>query len=204
MGLRTKMRGRMLDWVMSQMNELRTEALVDAEGDVLEFGFGTGLNLDYYPGAVTSVVGVEPDLPERLPALERRIAQASFPVDLRALRADGELPFDAGTFDCVVSTWTLCSIPDTARALKEARRVLKPGGKFFFIEHGRAPSESTARWQDRVNPVWKRITHGCNLNRPIDRIVGNAGFELTGLDRFRHKGPGLLAQMYRGSAKSVD
>ena len=192
----------MLDWAMRQMNELRPEALAGAEGDVLEFGFGTGLNLDYYPDAVNSVIGVEPDLPERLPALERRITRARFKVDLRALRADGELPFDAGSFDCVVSTWTLCSIPDTARALAEARRVLKPGGRFVFIEHGRAPTDSTARWQDRVNPAWKRLSGGCNLNRSIDRIVGDAGFELVGLDRFRHKGPGLLAQMYRGTATS--
>lgn len=190
----------MLDWAMRQMNDLRSEALGGAHGDVLEFGFGTGLNLDYYPKAVNSVVGVDPDLPERLPALERRITRASCSVDLRALRADGELPFDAGSFDCIVSTWTLCSIPDTSRALAEARRVLKPGGRFVFIEHGRAPSDSTARWQDRVNPVWKRLTGGCNLNRSIDRIIGDAGFELTGLDRFRHKGPGLLSQMYRGSA----
>jgi ubiquinone/menaquinone biosynthesis C-methylase UbiE len=165
-------------------------------------GFGTGLNLDFYPKAVTSLVGLEPELPEHLAAMEERIARSAFPVDLCEVRADRDLPFDAGRFDCVVSTWTLCSIPDATRALAELKRVLKPGGAFLFIEHGRAPDASTARWQDRLNPAWRRIAGGCNMNRPIDRILEGAGFELAGLERFRHKGPGLLAQMYRGLARN--
>jgi SAM-dependent methyltransferase len=202
-GLGARVRGRMLDWMMGQMNELRPEALGPAAGEVLEVGFGTGLNLDFYPRAVSSVVGVEPHPPEGLAALDARIARAPYPVDVRALRADGELPFDAGRFDCVVSTWTLCSIPDAPRALAEMRRVLRPGGRFLFIEHGRAPSERTARWQDRVNPLWRRIAGGCNMNRRIDALVSDAGFELEEVERFRARGPALLAHMVRGVARQA-
>ncbi|MDH3214075.1 MAG: class I SAM-dependent methyltransferase [Myxococcales bacterium] len=200
MGLRDWFQPRMLDWVMRQMNELRSEALAAAEGDVLEVGFGTGLNLDFYASSVKSVTGLDRRAAEGLPALEERVGRARFPLERCTLRADGELPFDAGRFDCVVTTWTLCSIRDPVRALAEMRRVLKPGGRYVFIEHGRAPSAATARWQDRLNPLWRRISDGCNMNRPIDRLVEEGGFELTGLERFRHTGPGLLAHMYRGVA----
>jgi SAM-dependent methyltransferase len=192
----------MLDWAMRQMNELRPQTVAQAGGDVLEIGFGTGLNLDFYGGDVTALSAVEPEPPERLAALEARLARAAFPVDVRGLRADRELPFDAGRFDCVVSTWTLCSIPDLGSALAEVRRVLKPGGVLAFIEHGRAPDEATARWQDRIDPVWKRIAGGCHMNRPIDVLLEQGGFELEKLERFRHKGPRLLAHMYRGSARN--
>lgn len=203
MDLRAQLRGRLLDWVMRQMNELRPEALEGAEGEVLEVGFGTGLNLPVYPPSVKKVVGLDPNAADGLPALEERVRAAPFEVERCSLRADGALPFDAGRFDTVVTTWTLCSIPDHRRALEEMRRVLRPGGRYLFIEHGRAPTEGTARWQDRVNPLWRRFTGGCNMNRPIDRLVQEAGFELAGLERFRHTGPALLAHMYRGTAKAV-
>lgn len=202
MGLRGRMRSRTLDWMMRQMNELRHETVGAAEADVLEVGFGTGLNLDFYPDKVSSLVGLEPNPPEGLAALDERLARAAFPVERCGLSADTELPFDAGRFDCVVSTWTLCSIPDVGRALAEMRRVVRPGGRLLFIEHGRADKPSTARWQDRLNPLWARITDGCNMNRPIDQLVEEAGFELVGLERFRARGPGLLAHMYRGVAKA--
>jgi ubiquinone/menaquinone biosynthesis C-methylase UbiE len=102
-----------------------------------------------------------------------------------------------------VTTWTLCSIPEVERALGEMRRVLKPRGRYLFIEHGRSDSDSTARWQDRINPIWKRVCDGCNINRKIDRLVEDGGFELTTLDRFRAKGPGIAAAMYRGVATRV-
>jgi ubiquinone/menaquinone biosynthesis C-methylase UbiE len=200
MRLRDWIRPRLLDWTMRKMNELRPEAIAAAEGDVLEVGFGTGLNLGFYPSAVKSVTGLDPQSIEGLSSLDERLERAAFPVERCTLRADAELPFDAGRFDCVVTTWTLCSIPDPQRALAEMRRVLKPGGRYVFIEHGRAPSAGTARWQDRLNPLWRRIADGCNMNRPIDRLVEQGGFHLTGLERFRHEGPSVLAHMYRGVA----
>jgi ubiquinone/menaquinone biosynthesis C-methylase UbiE len=200
MEFRARLRGRLLDWMMRQMDGLRPEVLEEAQGEVLEVGFGTGLNLAFYPPGVTKLVGLDPNPADGLPALEERVQTAAFEVERCALRADGALPFDAGRFDTVVTTWTLCSISDSQRALAEMRRVLKPGGRYLFIEHGRAPAERTALWQDRVNPLWRSLTGGCNMNLPIDRIVNEGGFELAGLERFRHTGPELLAHMYRGIA----
>jgi ubiquinone/menaquinone biosynthesis C-methylase UbiE len=200
MGLRKRLRAHVLDWTMRSVNELRAEALAATAGDVLEVGFGTGLNLSHYPPGVTRLLALDPNVVEGLPALEERLRRVAFPVERCALRADGALPFDTGRFDCVVTTWALCSIPDPIRALAEMRRVLKPGGRYLFIEHGCAPTARTAWWQDRLNPVWHCIADGCNMNRAIDRLVVDGGFELATLDRFRHRGPGLLAHMYRGVA----
>ena len=188
---------------MRQMNELRPDTLALADGEVLEVGFGTGLNLVYYPPGVKSLVGLDPLRAEGWGRFDERLAAAPFPVERCSLPADGGLPYDAGRFDAVVTTWTLCSIPDAPAALDEMRRVLRPGGRYLFVEHGRAAEESTARWQDRLNPAWVRISDGCNMNRPIDRLVQGAGFELADLQRFRHKGPGVLAHMYRGVATRV-
>jgi ubiquinone/menaquinone biosynthesis C-methylase UbiE len=200
MALRDFLKPRLQDWMMGLMDDMRPATVAQAEGEVLEVGFGTGRNLRLYPSAVKSVTGLDPMVTEGVAAVDARVAEAPFPVIRTARPADGELPFDAGRFDCVVTTWTLCSIPDAAAALREMRRVLKPGGRYVFIEHGKAERESTARWQDRVNPLWSRISDGCNINRPIDRIVAGAGFELTSLERFRGKGPGIFSQMYRGVA----
>lgn len=200
MGLRDFLKPRIQDWTMQFMDEMRPDTVSAAEGEVLEVGFGTALNLRHYPAAVKSVTGIDPLVTDSLPAVDERVARASFPVTRTALPADGGLPFDAGRFDTVVTTWTLCSIPDPSAALAEMRRVLRPGGRYVFIEHGKAESEGLARWQDRLNPLWNRISDGCNINRTIDRLVIGGGFELASLDRFRAKGPGLFAQMYRGVA----
>lgn len=200
MGIREWVKPRLQDLVMRQMNPMRAETTEQADGDVLEIGFGTALNLPYYGPGVKSLVGLDPMEVANVEAVQSRIAQTRFPIERQTLRADGGLPFDSGRFDCVVTTWTLCSIPEVARALGEMRRVLKPGGRYLFIEHGRAESERTARWQDRVNPIWNRVCDGCNINRKIDQLVETSGFELTSLDRFRAKGPGIAAAMYRGIA----
>jgi SAM-dependent methyltransferase len=191
---------RVLDWAMRQMDDERGPTLAEARGDVLEVGFGTGLNLAHYPEGVAKLVTVDPlvALRERV---EARIAAAPFPVERHALRADGGLPFDAGRFDRVVVTWTLCSIPDPERALAEMRRVLKPEGSLLFIEHGRSEDAGVARWQERLDPLWKRLAGGCHMSRSPDRLIEEAGFRLEGLERWRNPDePRVLAELYRGRA----
>jgi SAM-dependent methyltransferase len=195
------LRPRFLDLAMRQLDDLRGPTVALAQGDVLEIGFGTGLNLTHYGPAVKSLVALEPKVGAAYPPTQARIAAAPFPVERARLRADASLPFDTGRFDFVVSTWTLCSIPQLETALAELRRVLRPDGRFVFLEHGRAEAERTARWQDRLNPLWARIADGCNMNRPMDRLVEAGGFRIAELVRFRHKGPGVLAQMVRGVAE---
>jgi ubiquinone/menaquinone biosynthesis C-methylase UbiE len=193
---------RLMDWSMRALNDLRPGALARAHGDVLEVGFGTGLNLRYYPAEVKSLVALDPmaALRERV---QERIAGAPFPVEQVALGAGGALPFPDARFDCVVTTWTICSIDEPLAALAEMRRVLRPGGRYLFIEHGRSDDPRIARWQDRLNPLQRVIGCGCNMNRPIDRLVRQAGFELDELDRFVHSGPRLLAEFYRGAARAA-
>lgn len=189
---------RALDAIMTGMAELRPGVLSGAHGEVLEIGFGTGLNLAHYPPGVARLTTVDPmdALPERVQA---RIAAAPFPVDVHHLRADGRLPFDAAHFDCATVTWTLCSIPDPVAALREVHRVLKPGATLHFIEHGRSDDPATARWQDRWNPIHRVLACGCNVNRRIDAIVREGGFALEKLDRFLADGaPRMFAEMYRG------
>lgn len=186
---------------MRQVDDERAATLADARGEVLEVGFGTGLNLRHYPAGLTRLVAVDPmvALDERVGA---RIAAAPFPVERHALRAEGGLPFDAARFDRAVMTWTLCSIADPERALAELRRVLKPEGRLLFIEHGLAEDPRLARWQHRITPLWRRFTGGCHLDRPIDRLIEAAGFRLDRLERFRHpRAPGIAAQQYRGVAR---
>ena len=190
----------LMDRTMRGMEDLRGEALAAAAGDALEIGFGTGLNLRHYPLAVTSLAALDPM--DALPDLVReRIEAAPFPVERHTLRADGGLPFDAGRFDTVAITWTMCTIPDVAAALLEMRRVLKADGRMVFVEHGRSDEPGVARWQDRVNPLWNVIGCGCNLNRPIDQLVAKAGFSIRSLERFVQKGtPRMFGSMYRGIA----
>jgi SAM-dependent methyltransferase len=200
MGIRARLRPRIQEWVMSSMNDLRSETVSHASGEVLEVGFGTALNLPYYGTGVRIVTGLDPMPTEGIPSVESRISAANFPVEREVLRADGGLPYDTGRFDTVLTTWTLCEIPDPVTALAEMRRVLKAGGQYVFVEHGRSESAATARWQDRLNPLWKRIAGGCNMNRRIDELVERGGFELRSLDRFRADGPAVLASLYRGIA----
>jgi ubiquinone/menaquinone biosynthesis C-methylase UbiE len=199
-GLRERFRPGIQDFIMRSMDELRAETVGAAVGTVLEVGFGTGRNLEYYGAGVEKLNGLDPMNTHGVRAVEERIARARFQVE-RALHASfDDLPFDAGHFDSIVTTWTLCSIREPVKALGEMRRLLKPGGRYLFIEHGRSPSPRTQRWQDRLNPIWRCLMGGCNINRHIDRLIEDAGFSLVSLDRFQHKGPALLAHMYRGVA----
>jgi ubiquinone/menaquinone biosynthesis C-methylase UbiE len=194
-----------LDLIMKGMEDLRPGVLAGARGDVLEIGFGTGLNLPHYPEAVSSLAALDPmdDMPRSVrQRIDRRIEAAPFPVECHPLPADGGLPFESGRFDTVAVTWTLCTIPDVEAALVEMRRVLKPDGRLLFIEHGLSDVESVARWQDRLNPIQNVIGCGCNLNRPIDALVRKAGFEITSLDRFvQERTPRFIGTLYRGVAR---
>lgn len=191
----------LMDWAMGsrRLQEQRGEALMPLHGEVLEIGFGTGLNLPHYPSATTRIIALEPArlLPRKV---SRRMAAAPMPVTIVQGSAE-HLPFHDRRFDCVVSTWTLCTIPDALAALREIGRVLKPGGRFVFLEHGRSHAPAVARWQDRLNPLQQRIGAGCNMNRPIDRLITEAGLTLESLERFQMPGmPRLVGEMYRGVA----
>ena len=147
----------------------RRSLLADVSGDVLEIGFGTGLNLAYYPDSVRSLTVIDPN-PGVHRLARKRLNNAPMPVTEKQIGGES-LPFEANQFDSVVSTWTLCSIPDVDRAIAEAHRVLKPGGKFYFIEHGRSDRPGVRKWQDRITPLQKVIADGCHLNRPIKDLV---------------------------------
>lgn len=191
----------LMDWALRKprLQEQRKIALAPARGEVLEIGFGTGLNLPHYPKSVTSLTGLDPAslLPKKVAA---RIGHAPMPVDIAHLSAE-RLPFPDEYFNCVVSTWTLCTIPDALAALREVGRVLKPQGQFVFLEHGRSSDARVAKWQDRLNPLQQIIACGCNLNRPIDALILQAGLNLYSLERYVMPGvPRIAGEMYRGIA----
>jgi ubiquinone/menaquinone biosynthesis C-methylase UbiE len=184
-----------------QLQPFRERVIVSAAGDVLEFGIGSGLNLPLYGSGVRSVVGVEPSA-ELLQMAEQRIDRVDVPVELLNASAEA-LPMERGSFDTVVTTWTLCTIPDAHLALQEARRVLRPGGTLLFVEHGRAPDANVAQWQDRLDHVWGCIAGGCHLNRQIDALITDAGFDVQILHHHRIPGPRTHTYFYEGQAKPL-
>lgn len=189
-----------MDSVLGGVGDLRRSALALAHGQVLEVGFGTGHNVAHYPKEVRSLVALDP-LDALRKRVERRIASAPFQVDRVNRPADTRLPFEDGRFDCVVTTWTLCSIPDLLSALTEMRRVLRPDGLYLFLEHGRSDDARIARWQRRFNPIQRRLGCGCLLDVAVDEVVRSAGFEITELRRFVRSGEIRLgAEMYQGVA----
>lgn len=192
---------RLMDWIMSgdQFGRLRSELLKDACGDVLEIGYGTGLNLPHYPQGLSSLTMVDPAcfLPSRV---QQRREGLPFPVLIKQGGAES-LAFPDRRFDTVVSTWTLCSIADLHQALREIRRVLKPAGRFLFVEHGRSDEPGVAAWQDRLNPLQRVMACGCNLNRPINELIECSGLRLIHTRRFQlPQVPRLVGAMYQGHA----
>jgi SAM-dependent methyltransferase len=171
------------------IGELRQRACAGLTGRVLELGFGSGLNTRLYPDAVAAVDAVEPsDVGWRLS--ERRRAESGTPV--RRVGLDGQaLAADDAAYDCVLSTFTLCTIPDVALAFREVRRVLRPGGTFHFLEHGSGPTERVRSWQRRLEPAQRRLAGGCHLTRDVPALVAEAGFEVTDLDQRYLAGPAV-------------
>jgi ubiquinone/menaquinone biosynthesis C-methylase UbiE len=185
-----------------EMVPLRERVTAGVEGEVLEVGFGSGRNVPFYPPTTTRVRAVDPATVGRKLAAER---VAASPVPVEYVGLDGEsLPLPDGSVDHVLTTWTLCTIPDVERALDEIRRVLRPGGALHFLEHGRSSDAKVAVWQDRLTPLQRRIAGGCHLNRPIDDLVRGAGLDIATLDRYYLKGPKALGSMFEGVAVKAE
>jgi ubiquinone/menaquinone biosynthesis C-methylase UbiE len=179
----------------------RARVVAGLSGEVLELGFGSGRNLPHASGAVRRYLAVEPALVCRKLAAPR-VAAAPFPVEWVGL--DGQdIPLEDESVDHVLTTWTLCTIPDVERALQETRRVLRPGGTFHFVEHGRSPKPQVAKWQDRMTPLWGRLFGGCHLNRPTDSLIQAAGLTLDSLRTYNMGGPETIGFAFEGTAKKL-
>lgn len=191
---------RMINLVcgMSQLLPIRERVTSALQGDVLEIGFGSGLNLPYYGSDVTKIYAVDPSATGKKLA-SKRITACKIPLEWSGL--DGQrLALPDASVDAVLSTFTFCTIPDLAAALAEARRVLRPNGTLHFLEHGRSPDAGVAKWQDRLNPLQQRMCGGCNLNRSIDKHVQDAGFRIETLQTYYLPGPKFAAHMFEGRA----
>jgi ubiquinone/menaquinone biosynthesis C-methylase UbiE len=192
---------RLCDWTMNdpKIARHRKEILTNVGGEILEIGFGTGPNLEYYPEHVRRITAADPGQGMNLLA-RRRIEASRIEVDLSCLSAE-ELQDPDEVFDCVVSTWTLCSIPEVSRAMREVYRVLKPGGRFVFLEHGLSDEPKIQRWQRRLNWIQKRVGDGCRLDLDVEAVVGGQPFRELKLDRFLlERTPRTHGTMYRGVA----
>jgi len=181
-----------------EFEPIRARVAQDLAGDVVEVGFGSGLNVPHYPPVVRRVQAVDPATLGRTLAA-KRLANSHVPVEFIGTDVQ-RLPIETGSVDHVLATWTLCTIPHPERALAEIHRVLRPGGKFHFVDHGRSPEPNEARWQDRLTPIQRRLAGGCHLNRPIRELIEGAGFELSKLENYYASGPKPLGYLYEGVA----
>lgn len=172
-----------------------------AEGRVLEVGVGSGLNLPLYSASVTQIIGLDPST--KLLSMARNVG-GTLTKEIELIEGSAEvLPLADHSIDTLVTSWTLCSVPDVRRALEEMRRVLKPSGRLLFVEHGRAPEETVVRWQDRLTPAWRRIAGGCHLNRPIGELIEASGFTMEHMATGYMTGPRPMTFMYEGSARPI-
>jgi ubiquinone/menaquinone biosynthesis C-methylase UbiE len=192
---------RLCDFAMrnKQLLPFRERVIGAAEGRVLEIGVGSGMNLPFYRPPVREVLALEPA--PRLVAMAQSASRAArMPISFLEASAEA-IPLDEHSVDTIVTTWTLCSIPQAATALAEMRRVLRPGGKLLFVEHGMAPDAGVRRWQDRLTPAWRRISGGCHLNRPIRSMIEGAGFHIDRIETGYIPGPKPMTFMYEGAAR---
>jgi ubiquinone/menaquinone biosynthesis C-methylase UbiE len=192
---------RLVDVTMRNRAATRYRSLIvpKARGTVLEIGVGSGLNLPFYGTGVEHLYGLDPS--EELLAMAGKKARTiAFPIDFIA-HASEDIPLDDSSVDTIVMTWTLCSIADPVKALKEIGRVIKPGGALLFVEHGLAPEIRVQAWQQRLNPLWSRLAGGCNLNRKMDQLIRTAGFDFAQLKTEYAEGPRPLSYMYSGQAQ---
>jgi ubiquinone/menaquinone biosynthesis C-methylase UbiE len=192
---------RLINLVMQNKMDTaeRAKFVPRSSGVVLEIGAGSGLNIPFYSHRVERLFALDPSV-ELWKMADKRARRAGFPVEFLPTSAE-HIPLADNAVDTVVSTWTLCTIPDPRRALTEMKRVLRPGGTLIFVEHGRSPDERILAWQTRLNPIWKRLAGGCNLNRRIDELLKDAGFRITEIERGYNGSPRLLTFTYRGLAE---
>jgi ubiquinone/menaquinone biosynthesis C-methylase UbiE len=192
----------LVDWCMRQdtLSAYRRRVVPAAQGRVLEVGVGSGLNIPLYGDAATRVIGLDPV--RKLLSMARTLLPRGRPSSIELIEGSAEaIPLEDRSIDSVVTTWTLCTIPDVRAALAEMRRVLRPSGQLLFVEHGRSPDEKVRRWQDRLTPLWKRVAGGCHLNRPIGELLEQSGFRIEHMEAGYMKGPKLMTFMYEGKAR---
>jgi len=195
---------RLIDLAMRNKDagRLRAVWIPRARGEVLEIGIGSGLNLPFYSAAVQRVRGVDPSA-ELQQIARKRTIERRVPVEFLLQSAEEPLLALEESIDTVVVTWTLCSIPNALKALESMKKALRKGGHLIFIEHGRAPDTRVSLWQDRLTPLWKRIAGGCHLNRKVDELISQAGFQIVELETSYLPGPRPMTYIYQGLAQRV-
>jgi ubiquinone/menaquinone biosynthesis C-methylase UbiE len=195
---------RLIHWAMRKKiaTAERRKFIPLASGTVLEVGAGSGLNLPCYGPQVQKLYALDPSR-ELWKMARKRVREVPFPVEFLAASAE-RIPLEDMSIDTVVTTWTLCTIPNPRQALTDMRRVLKPDGRLIFVEHGHSPDPGVLAWQNRLTPVWKRIGGGCHLNRQIDDLIADAGFDITQIERGYSRGPKPMTYLYKGLAQRTD